>query len=359
MKKMFLLVSALCLVSLVSCGSDQNNNGKDDDTPKQETDEIIENRKYDDSDLLALQLSDSKLFDIKDNYFYMGEYPQTVKKDNVTIDETDVKELKYGENIAFTCYKGSDGYYYAKSQSHTYNDKEYKFHDGSTLISKTEHYYQVLPLKWRILTKDYNKDGNEGDYLVLTDRIIDSYAFTKQENYDPNTFMMTKPGVPENTSCISYEYSDLREYCTDLFYNVAFNDAQKSLIQTTTIKNDKSTTKAKDSETVVEGRDLNDKVFILSYKDCHKEEWGFDKRGSYGDAERQLYCSDMAIADGNDIWPRDDYFLGMGIWWQRSAYPKSNDQAGRNSSHGYSYFYDNAYKDNGGVAPAMVVNVTK
>ncbi|MBQ9265752.1 MAG: hypothetical protein IJ186_01595 [Bacilli bacterium] len=356
MKKFLPLFAILSVVSLVSCGESQNEEEKP--TPA-ETDEIDPNKKYDDTDLLSTKLSNDKPFEIKGDYVYFGEYPQTVKKENVTIDETDSKVIKNGDEDAFTCFKGSDGYYYAKVKSHTYNNNKYNFQDGQELITNTEYYFQVLPLKWRILSKDFNKDGNDGDYLLLTDRIVDSYAFTKQENYDSSTFLMTKPGVPEGTYANNYEYSDLRVYCNNFFYNAAFSDTQRALIEDTTYKNDKSTTKAagRDKDTVTTCQDLTDKVFILSYEECHKEEYGFDKVGKYGDAERQLYCSDLSKANGNDIWPRDDYFYGMGIRWQRSAYPNSNEHAGRNSSHGYTYFYDNAYKDNGGVAPSIVLKV--
>jgi hypothetical protein len=360
MNKQVLLLSSLSLIALASCGGDANaskNGEASSPSSSSGHDEINPNKLYSDTDLLGISLSDKQPYIVQGDYVYFGEYPQTIKKANVTIDEADSKELKYGENVAFTCYKGNDGYYYAKVQSNTYSEEGYTFSDGTACAHKDTYYFQVLPLKWRILDKDYNNDGTEGDYLLLTDRVVDSAPFTNQGNYDSSTFYMTKKGVPANTPANSYEYSDVRDFVTNEFFNVALTPTQQALVKTVAINNSKETTEAKASESVTTCNTLNDKVFLLSYQDVHNTAYGFDSRGSYGDAERQLITSDYSRAIGDDIWPEEGYFFGMGIWWLRSAYPDNLEFASRVSSHGYTYFYDNAYKYNGGIAPALVINI--
>lgn len=78
----------------------------------------------------------------------MGEFPQTRKAANVSVDTNTLKEV--GD---FTYYMGSDGAWYAKLDS---------------------NYYKVEPIKWRILDENYL---NMGHKLVVSDKILTNIAF--------------------------------------------------------------------------------------------------------------------------------------------------------------------------------------
>jgi uncharacterized repeat protein (TIGR02543 family) len=71
------------------------------------------------------------------DYIYLGEYPQTLKSDDVTITKT-IDERGY--------YLGSDGFYYAKYST---------------------YYFKVEPIRWRILTEQ------DGKAFLFCDIIIE------------------------------------------------------------------------------------------------------------------------------------------------------------------------------------------
>ena len=345
---------------LAACGSNTAETSQPAQS-KKETDEIIEGVTYDDSDLEAVTLSESKPYEIKGDYVYFGEYPQTIKKADVTINESETKTITAGDELSFNCYKGSDGSWYAKVKSNTYSKKGYYFSDMTECADNTDYFFRVLPLKWRILSKDFNGDGTQDDYLIFSERTIQPYYFTKEEHYSSETKMMTKAGVPENTPANNYEHSDIREYLNDEFYNGVFAAYQRELIKKVTVKNDRSQTGASATDTVVTCNDTEDYIFLPSYAEVTNEEYGFDKKASYGDFERQKYNTDFSRATGTDHWGpygrEPDYFTGKSIYWLRTAYPNSNEMAARCSRHGYAYFYDNAYKYNGGIAAELVLKV--
>ncbi len=349
-----ILIALLFIILAAAC-----NDKTVDVTPTveaEEKDEIVEGKVYSDADLVDIHLSETNPYVVSGDYLYFGEYPQTVKAADVTIDENESRLITdSNDETMFTCYMGSDGYWYAKVVASTYQDTSYTFADGSTLTSGTSYYFRVLPLKWRILTKDYNKDGTPGDYLILSDRIVDTLPF--QTKYQDGEFLVEGENIPPGTYANNYEYSEVRAWLNDQFYNGAFTDYQRQLISKTTISNAADTTAAKPGSTVYTSNDTQDYVFLLSYVDVLNEEYGFSTKNSYGDGERQLFTSDYSRAVGDDIWPMEGYFFGMGIWWMRTPCTNSMELVYRVSSHGYAYFYDNAYKDNGGIAAALVLNV--
>lgn len=346
------------VLTIVACS--HNDTSSEKGSSAKSNDEIIEGVTYDDSDLESITLNEEKPYVISGDYIYFGEYPQTIKKKDVTIDESQTKIIKGGDELEFNCYKGSDEYWYAKVVSKTYHGP-YTFSDGSICEDGETYFFKVLPLKWRILTKDFNKDGTSSDYLIFSERTIQPYYFTKQENYDAETMIMTKEGVPDGTYANNYQYSDIRAYLNDEFYNAVFASYQRELIEKVTIKNDASQTSAKGDDKVTVCDDTEDYIFLPSYAEVTNKDYGFDKSASYGDFERQKYNTDLSRATGTDHWGSTkmeaDYFTGKSIYWLRSAYPNSNEMAARCSSHGYAYFYDNAYKYNGGIAAELVINV--
>lgn len=115
-------------------------------------------------------------YTVEDNCVYIGEYPQSIKADDVTVSsKTDARGY----------FLGSDGAYYSTASS---------------------RYFKVEPIKWRII--DVDTTTNEA--LVVCDSEIESMSFDKSDN--------------------NYVQSDIREWLNGTFYNVAFNDAQKQYI---------------------------------------------------------------------------------------------------------------------------------
>lgn len=86
-------------------------------------------------------------------YIYLGDYPQTLKADDVEVYNVSSNKKTRG-TLAF--YPGSDGNWYAQ---------------------KSSKWYKLEPIKWRVLTKSY-KDSNGNDvWLLLSEKILDAETF--------------------------------------------------------------------------------------------------------------------------------------------------------------------------------------
>ena len=86
-------------------------------------------------------------------YIYLGDYPQTLKADDVEVYNVSSNKKTRG-TLAF--YPGSDGNWYT---------------------SKNSKWYKLEPIKWRLLTKSY-KDSNGNDvWLLLSEKILDAETF--------------------------------------------------------------------------------------------------------------------------------------------------------------------------------------
>lgn len=103
-------------------------------------------------------------------YVEFGDWPQTIKAENVTVDEND--SIKVG---MFTYYKGSDGAWYVKKMECA-GGVGFKYSDGTEVAqkaAKSYKYFKVEPIKWRVLTTDY--DGKK--LLCAEDALLCSQWF--------------------------------------------------------------------------------------------------------------------------------------------------------------------------------------
>lgn len=296
------------------------------------------------------------------DYLYFGWYPQTVKTADVTVGSTP-------ESNGY--YLGSDGAYYMRATATVTSDSENyaDFKDGTSITEGTEYYFKMEKLKWRILTENYEGSGNA---LIVCDTIVDMVNY--QSNYvyqngyyyatDEDGTILTDPTATVGQGIDSqyrvyannYEYSEIREYLNNAFYNTAFNDEEKSYIVTTTVDNSfesiygsYSANSGYTEDTFnYECRDTEDNVFLLSLSDVNNTEYGF--KDSYEaiigndwstdfDTARLFYTSDFSRAMGaatltealseqltsmgiseEDI----PLYLGSGAGWLRSPYDVSD-----------------------------------
>ena len=163
-------------------------------------------------------------------YVLFGDWPQTIKASSVTVDES-----KYAVMGAYTYYKGNDGFWYAKSKvvpgSGSEGGKGYCFSDGTRVRTVKTAYFKVEPIKWRVLTANYNGSGKK---LLLAES-----ALTAERYYDvctDNTGL--GKGMPQSGDRLvlhvadslraksdgtlilhgNYEYSRIRAYLNGLSY---------------------------------------------------------------------------------------------------------------------------------------------
>ncbi len=174
------------------------------------------------------------------NYILFGEYPQTIKADNVTITSI-VDDRGY--------YIGSDGCYYAKAG---------------------DNFYKVEPLCWRILSE--NDDG----IFLLCENIIANMAYSTNNSNN-------------------YKNSDVRAWLNGSFYENAFSQEQQGIIRTTRVDNSALTTGYVNNPNSYE--DTEDKIFLLSYADVVNTNYGFSAN-EYDDARKKL-ATEYAYATGS------------------------------------------------------------
>lgn len=198
------------------------------------------------------------------NYIYFGEYPQTIKSDNVTITSS-IDSRGY--------YLGSDGSYYAMITATPRNSNYSKFSNGALVTEGTVYYFKVEPIRWRILN-----EGN-GETLLLCDTIIAAHRFDDNSN--------------------NYAESEIRAWLNATFYEMAFSTIQQEIILTTEVKNN-----------VCEN--TNDKIFLLSAGEVTNSEYGFP---SDDDIARRMLTSDYSMATGVTMIGSSN-----GYWWLRTSY---------------------------------------
>ena len=267
------------------------------------------------------------------DYIYFGEYPQTLKVDNVTVGDV-ADEDGY--------YLGSDGERYAKVVADPYGGS-YTFSDGSAVTEGNTYYFKVEPIRWRILSE------GDGSAFILADGIIANHY------YHHTTSSTTIEG--ETVYAHNYKHSDIRAWLNGEFLNTAFGEVAQGLIETTEVDNSASSTAYSSNQYACEN--TFDKVFLLSYREVVNSEYGFASSSSTDDTARRMTVSDYARSTGAymDIYMdiSNDYF-GCGFWWLRSPYHYYSDSA--------LYVYDDGSvnlscgvnDDRRGVVPAL--NIT-
>ena len=220
------------------------------------------------------------------NYIYFGEYPQTIKADDVTITDTQ-DDRGY--------YLGSDGCYYAKVTATPYHSS-ITFSTGASVTSDIVYYFKVEPIRWRVLSED----GETA--FIFCDSIIANMAYDNE--FDSN-----------------YKNSDVRAWLNETFYNTAFTELQQQIIITTMVDNSLESTGNWENSYVCENTE--DKVFLLSLTEVTNSEYGFSSDLYENDTARRIQASDYTRAMGALM---DDsvFYYGNGHWWLRSPNNYSN-----------------------------------
>ena len=246
-------------------------------------------------------------------YIYFGEYPQTIKAEDVTITET-TDSRGY--------YLGSDNAYYAKVTADPY-ESGYTFSDGSAVTGDAVYYFKVEPILWRIIAQ-----GDE-TALILCDSIIANKAY-------------------DNSSSNNYAESDIRAWLNDQFYNTAFTALEQELILTTTVDNSVASTGYSSNQYDCENTE--DKVFLLSYAEVTNSVYGLSTSTS-----RKMQTSDYSRATGAYMNTSTDYY-GNGCWWLRSPdfYYSFSARSVVTGGDTYDYGVDDT---SNGVVPALQIRL--
>ncbi len=243
-----------------------------------------------------------------------GNFPQSEKDSNVTVSTT-------ATNVnGFTCYKGDDDEWYVNLDS---------------------KYYKVEPIKWRVLTTDYNGSGKK---LLLAENILINKAYHASSN--------------------NYENSSIRAYLTGDFLTTSFTKAEQDAIATTTVINNARSTNPDSNDKewnnganqYASDTPTSDKIFLLSLQETTKSDYGFAAYneykgdGTHDDSTRIRMTTDFAKANG--AYQNSTAGYG-GYWWLRSPFYSRSDYVRCVVSNGRAYNYCDVGDDIEGVVPAL------
>lgn len=279
-------------------GSSSNNDNGEKDEDNDDTEELPTN--YMDSPYI-LKVGTDGSAGTEATYVLFGEWPQTIKAQDVEITEL-IDQDKH-------LYLGSDGCKYFKMQANPHINKYWSFSDGSNIVDKEEYYFKVEPIKWIVLTTNYNETGNA---LLYSEKILisgipyDMTHYWLQDYTEKNYIFKRSSSKDKNIYPSNYEYSSVRAVLNGLSYishygnqeinsykinsdeikfkdngflQNAFSFEGQNLIETTYIKNDSDSMKYYPLDDVADGKqdgtidlrcnDTQDKIFILSLSELN------------------------------------------------------------------------------------------
>lgn len=274
-----------------STGNSSNNgdNGEKNEDTGDDTEEIPTN--YMDSPYILKAGTDGSA-GTEATYVLFGEWPQTVKAQDVEI----TKLIDQDKHL----YLGSDGYKYFKMVSDNARNLPSNFSDGSIIEDKREYYFKVEPIKWHVVTNNYNETGNA---LLLSEKHLVSNIpynptykyFVDYSSNGINYKVLRSYGNDKDIYPSDYEYSFVRAVLNGLSYishfenqeidsykvasveikfkdngflQNAFSLTGQNLIETTYVKNDSSSVpdfSFGEESKFMTCNNTNDKIFVLSY----------------------------------------------------------------------------------------------
>ncbi len=273
------------------------------------------------------------------NWTSYGYQISQVKTDYMWYQDIVYENEKY-RGVYFVNYR-SYNISYSTEQTYSYQD------DNGYTVGNV-YWFKFEPIRWKILTE------KNGTAFLLADSVIDTQPY--QENYvrtgdaSNYTYFATdangnvlKDGNGNDVYANNYEYSTIRKWLNEEFYNLAFNSVQKGIIQTTLLDNSVNSTRHNPNSYTC--NDTNDKVFLLSYKDIINTEYGFEENDTVYSGARRRKGTDYAKCQGITV---GKAIPGIGFtgWILRSPLSTSAEFSvvsmhGHELS-GYSYEIDDA-----------------
>ncbi len=285
----------------------------------------------------------------------LGSYPQTEVTDktlkssltkkagstdtwtsyNYYINSTKSDFMKY-KDIELDGEKYRGVYFTSYRPCYTFGNGEDNYQKDNGYNISTIYWFKYEPILWQILSYDAATDTA----VVLSKSTIDS-----QEYYD-NKDSRTING--KTVYANNYEHSNIRTWLNNSFYNTAFTSMEKKAIVATTLDNSAYSINC----SAYDSNSTTDKVWLLSYDEAMKAEYGFT-------ADNNDYI-------GNRISQATDYAKSQGIYmddsnrcisWRLRSAGYSYCRDCYVGSSGYVYNFVDIYYTDYGVRPALTVHL--
>ena len=291
----------------------------------------------------------------KARYVLFGDWPQTIKVDNVTVDENITEE-----HGMLSYYLGSDDCWYVKCIENAHgSDKTYS--NGITVEKSSSNsikYFKVEPIKWRILTFNYNGTENA---LLLSEKILTAniefycnesgyYRRINDKKVYKNNYKESKIRAYLNGQAFYrdplFSWSD--KIYDDTFYvkgflQSAFTIDAQDLIVITNVNNNALSTFGSSEKGTYNSyacANTNDKIFLLSENEVTTSLYEFNN------SVRKKTSTEYALANYSETW-----------WWLRSPSPKSETSVSYINSEGSTGNYTHVGWSEGGIVPALTIKI--
>ena len=288
--------------------------------------------------------------DNSENWTSYGYYQSgTNTKDYMWYIDVENGEDKY-RGVYFTEYRPSENYPTSSAED---------FYQGTNGYSLREVYwFKYDPVEWTIL-----EETSRGTAFLLCDMVMDSQAWQDTYKIDPADQHSKKynpldgegyqnPYGWDRIYANNYEYSTIRQWLNETFYETAFSELQASIILDTYIDNSLKSTgnkvSANNHATYYVSYNTLDKVFMLSYEEAK----------TYVDQSKAKTPTAYAMSQGSI-----NHKTYTGCWWLRSYYCRSGDNYtntyqvrvlyGNNVAEAYGNTWDNYV----GIVPALWIKL--
>lgn len=233
---------------------------------------------------------------------------------------------------------------------YTHSDGTYQ--DDNGYYTNNVYYFKYEPLKWRVL------DASTG--LVVCDSAIDSQPYNNYNHYSGGEHW----GDSSQTYYASnWEYSSLRAWLNNEFYNTAFSKMQQDRIKELTRENKSVYDNENDGQ--YDSNPTLDKITLLSYDEVLNPNYGFSSLCSYNDTARQHKGTDYAACQGIYLVAPCYKYGEQSSWWLRNPCHSDSSIAVKydGSTHakwlGYQTCYHDVDRTDLGIVPALNLTQSK
>lgn len=183
-------------------------------------------------------------------FMNFGSYPQTYVNDEATINNLKTLENANDNRAILEYDENGDGVKEKFMALET--EREVKSISNGDIIKPGINYFRFEPISWMILS------DNNGEKKLFSEHVLDASPF-EAEGYD---YFDVENGINVRRYD-DYSKSDIREFVTNDFYNIAFSESEKSQILTTFVDNSAVVYGYEEVKYTCE--DTYDKVYLISY----------------------------------------------------------------------------------------------
>lgn len=269
-----------------------------------------------------------------------GAYMNGIAQDYMWYKDVVIDGEMY-RGIYFVSYRPKESVGSEPNQYYDTNEKRYiSSQERNGYVTENVYWFKYEPIKWVVLAQE------NGCAFLVCASIIDGAS------YQANTAL---EGAPEGKYINSYEYSTVRAWLNNDFYNTAFTPLQQVIIQTTDVRND--IVSAAINSSAYASPNTQDKVFLLSHEEVNNKDYGFPDEYGY-DGGTHSYLRRRSVtryARAIGVLSYTGTYVGCGDWWLRS--PKASLSCAKTVQNTGGLFSQISVHEYLGVVPALWIKL--